>query len=60
MEVPATVVMGAKGSGKTFLYKEMLKKRYWESFSDGIQTTIPSSEICKTLIIPLLASKKFW
>ena len=57
MEVPATVVMGAKGSGKTFLYKEMLKKRYWESFSDGIQTTIPSSEICKTLIIPLLASK---
>lgn len=56
-EVPATVVMGAKGAGKTFLYKEMLKKKYWETFSGSIQRIVTSNEECQTLMVPLLASK---
>lgn len=57
VEVPATVVMGAKGAGKTFLYKEMLKEKYWEMFSNSIQNISPNNENYQTLMIPLLASK---
>lgn len=31
-EIPNTVMLGAKGSGKTFLYREMLRNPYWEEF----------------------------
>ncbi|MBE5874542.1 MAG: hypothetical protein E7287_09095 [Lachnospiraceae bacterium] len=57
LEVPATVVMGAKGAGKTFLYKEMLKNKYWEAFSSSVQNSASSNNICQTVLIPLLASK---
>ena len=30
--IPNTVIMGAKGSGKTFLYREILRNQYWEKF----------------------------
>ena len=32
-EIPSTVVMGAKGSGKTFLYREILRYHYWEELN---------------------------
>lgn len=54
-DVPATVVMGAKGAGKTFLYKEMLKKKYWELFGDSVQN-LAINRKPQTLMIPLLAS----
>lgn len=30
--IPNTVIMGAKGSGKTFLYREILRNQFWEKF----------------------------
>lgn len=30
--IPNTVILGAKGAGKTFLYREMLQNLYWEEF----------------------------
>lgn len=33
-EMPCTVVMGAKGSGKTFLYRTMSEKLNWETFRE--------------------------
>lgn len=34
--IPNTVIMGAKGSGKTFLYKEILKNQCWEDFIENM------------------------
>lgn len=31
-QVPVTVVQGAKGSGKTFLYRQLIEKKNWNSF----------------------------
>lgn len=51
--VPATVVMGAKGSGKTFLYREILKSQYWESFLGNLsQKKYKEKNI---LVVPQLA-----
>lgn len=57
--IPNTVIMGAKGSGKTFLYREIIRNQFWENFilevkeqnKDGIKNIDP-----KILTIPLLAS----
>ena len=58
--VPNTVIMGAKGSGKTFLYREILRDQYWESFikrmdKNGTHTAVLDADM-HTLIVPLLAS----
>ena len=57
---PNTVIMGAKGSGKTFLYREILRDQYWEKFVERMSKNEPvsqglSSDKC-ILAIPLLAS----
>lgn len=31
-QIPVTVVQGAKGSGKTFLYRQLIEKKNWNSF----------------------------
>jgi len=56
VNVPTVVVMGAKGSGKTFLYREILKKKYWENFSCEFSSQGQKTD-SKTLVIPLLASQ---
>ena len=58
--IPNTVIMGAKGSGKTFLYREILRDQYWEKFVERMSKNEPvsqglSSDKC-ILAIPLLAS----
>lgn len=58
--IPNTVILGAKGSGKTFLYREILRDQYWEKFVErmGKNESILkglSSEKC-ILTVPLLAS----
>lgn len=58
-EVPITVVMGAKGSGKTFLYREMLKNKYWEKFASSVQGTEFNSDKFRTVFIPLIASMNY-
>ncbi len=35
--IPTAVVMGAKGSGKTFLYREMLRIKKWGGFLDSVE-----------------------
>ena len=35
-QVPTTVVQGAKGSGKTFLYRQLVEKKNWTSFCSEI------------------------
>lgn len=58
--IPNTVIMGAKGSGKTFLYREMLRNQYWEKFVERMGKNEPVSkglggDAC-ILAVPLLAS----
>lgn len=59
-QIPNTVIMGAKGAGKTFLYREMLRNRYWEKFSTHMnKNDLRLSDYnnhMHTLTIPLLAS----
>ncbi len=58
--IPNTVIMGAKGSGKTFLYREILRDQYWEKFVERMSKNDPvlkglSGGKC-ILAVPLLAS----
>lgn len=58
-EVPNTVIMGAKGSGKTFLYREILRNRFWEQFIVSMdKQDIGGKEKNQGFIltVPLLAS----
>ncbi len=57
--LPTTIIMGAKGSGKTFLYKEILKKKYWKCFVSSFQNIEIKDDEDKqknTIMIPLVAS----
>ena len=58
--VPNTVVMGAKGSGKTFLYREILRNQYWENFVARMVKKENGTDIenlkANILIVPLFAS----
>ena len=57
--VPNTVIMGAKGSGKTFLYWEIVRNKYWDKFLAGMSNnsgTENGDEKQPVLMIPLLAS----
>lgn len=58
--IPNTVIMGAKGSGKTFLYREILRDQYWERFVERMSKneSVPkevNGDAC-ILTVPLLAS----
>lgn len=53
--VPQLVVLGAKGSGKTYIYKQLLSKITWENFAysvDGIER----KNMDETNILPLVSS----
>lgn len=53
--IPQLVVLGAKGSGKTYIYKQMLTKKTWEAFQvSADQRTVRSKN--ETNIVPLLSS----
>lgn len=54
MELPRIVVSGAKGSGKTYIYKQLLQAKTWESFIEQTGTSLDVEY--ETIIIPLLAS----
>lgn len=57
--IPNTVIMGAKGSGKTFLYREILRNQYWEKFiirMDKNAVEAKSNDDIHILVVPLLAS----
>lgn len=53
--VPQTVVMGAKGAGKTFLYRKFVEAQMWFSFCGDIQ-----GQLCEKqdgYFLPVLATK---
>lgn len=57
--VPNTVIMGAKGSGKTFLYREILRNKFWEKFAVGVNEknkNETNGAAMSVLAVPLLAS----
>lgn len=53
--IPTTVVMGAKGSGKTFLYRKMCEAQEWTGFCNSIGETTTADAI--GLFLPVIASK---
>lgn len=52
--VPQVVVIGAKGAGKTFLYRELLRAKEWGVFC--AKNGMPESD-SKTYILPVTAPK---
>lgn len=54
-EVPRVNILGAKGSGKTYLYAQMVKAQTWETFLRQIGGT--SDQNAETLICPVLCTE---
>lgn len=54
-DVPRVNIMGAKGSGKTYLYTQMLKVRTWENFL--AQIGCAARQNVDTLLCPVLCSE---
>lgn len=52
--LPAVVMMGAKGSGKTYLYLQMINKMNWYEFTQPI---VRDTGTMNALFLPLLSSR---
>lgn len=52
--IPNTVVLGAKGAGKTFLFREMLRNISWEKFAHEMNGEKRSLDF-QTYFVPLCA-----
>lgn len=55
-DIPYTVVRGAKGSGKTFLYSKLLEKKEWNLFCKSINVN-QSVESLEAYFLPVLAPR---
>lgn len=53
-EIPRIVVSGAKGSGKTYIYKQLLQAKTWGHFIELAGTKTDEKE--NTLVVPLLCT----
>jgi MinD-like ATPase involved in chromosome partitioning or flagellar assembly/Fe-S cluster biosynthesis and repair protein YggX len=53
--LPRVVILGAKGSGKTYIYKQLVEMMYWERFTSKILSK-PEPESKNILIVPVLAT----
>ncbi len=53
--VPQLVVLGAKGSGKTYIYKQLLSKIVWENFAYSVEKSIGNNKE-RTFVLPLVCS----
>ena len=49
-EIPQTVILGTKGAGKTFLFRNFLQKKTWDKFLDD-------DKLDSTFFVPIIASK---
>jgi MinD-like ATPase involved in chromosome partitioning or flagellar assembly/GTPase SAR1 family protein len=54
--IPKVVVLGAKGSGKTYIYKQLLDDLFWETFTGKILSEGKNSSP-KFMVMPVLATK---
>ena len=52
--LPRIVVTGAKGAGKTYIYKQMLSVKTWDGFEKLIDSSSQQEE--DILIVPLISS----
>lgn len=52
---PQLVVLGAKGSGKTYIYKQLLSKITWENFVSDVEG-VAEKDRERTFILPLVCS----
>ena len=54
-DIPKITILGAKGSGKTYLYKQMIASKYWRDFL----SILGKSDYCTedTLICPVLCTE---
>ncbi|MEE4355472.1 MAG: hypothetical protein V2I97_03335 [Desulfococcaceae bacterium] len=57
-QIPTAVIMGAKGSGKTYSYLQLARLHEWSSFIEKIEGTKKASEN-RDFIWPLLTSQNF-
>lgn len=53
--LPTVVMMGAKGAGKTFLYRKMLEARDWKSFGHTLNEEIDNK--AAGYFLPVIATK---
>jgi MinD-like ATPase involved in chromosome partitioning or flagellar assembly len=53
--IPKVVVLGAKGSGKTYIYKQLLDDLFWETFTGKILKE--KNRTPKFMVMPILATK---
>ena len=53
--VPQIVVLGAKGSGKTYIYKQMVMKKTWGDFIKIVNKNAEPEET-ETVVVPLISS----
>jgi len=53
--LPATVIMGAKGAGKTFLYKKMVETLDWNHFCETLNNLPANMPDC--YFLPIIATK---
>jgi len=45
---PVVMIIGAKGSGKTYIYLQVIRRKHWNNFANdiGIKDTIYQGQIC--------------
>ncbi|MFQ9704965.1 MAG: hypothetical protein ACLR0U_29485 [Enterocloster clostridioformis] len=55
INIPHTVIMGAKGSGKTFYIEKCWRNKYWETFIVKMENNKEIKEP-RTFFVPVLAS----
>ncbi|MBQ9119303.1 MAG: hypothetical protein IJY09_04485 [Lachnospiraceae bacterium] len=53
--LPKIVISGAKGSGKTYVYRQLLLSKTWENFVNRIEPSFEKSST-QTVIVPLVST----
>ncbi|NEP25066.1 AAA family ATPase [Moorena sp. SIO3I6] len=56
-QIPITVVIGAKGSGKTYTFMQIIRRKEWQKFREDVGVTNVDITVDSTaLIAPIIAS----
>lgn len=53
-DIPLAVILGTKGSGKTFMYNQLLNSLTWQDFRNKVEV---NSDSKNTIVVPFLFSK---
>ena len=55
-EIPNIVVLGAKGSGKTYLYRQLIRKKTWGNFVRTLEGDRQTGEYIDAAVVPVFAT----